>query len=266
MKKISKYLFQHTLLLVILFSISATQASSQSVNSLDEAVVSDNSGDAITADSDAEARPEVLIVGGGSSHNFERWFNLEDSRILADAGANVRYTDDPEYIKELLPELDILYLSNNQSLPDPELRKAIFDFVESGNDLLLVHAAIWYNWSDWPEYNKDLVGGGSRGHDDFGEFEVQVVNDDHPIMENISSSFKITDELYRYEKDESGSEIEVLAKGIEPATGDEFPVVWTVDYGEGQIVCTTLGHDDQAHEHDAYINILKNSLNWLQEN
>lgn len=213
-----------------------------------------------------EDRPEILIVGGGASHNFERWFNLADTKILFDAGANVRYTDDVEYVREILPELDILYLSNNQPLPDPALREAIFDFVESGNDLLLVHAAIWYNWDDWSEYNQKLVGGGSRGHDEFGSFEVQVVNAAHPIMETVPASFQITDELYYFEKDEDGSEIEVLAKGIEPGTGDEFPVVWTVDYGEGQIVCVTLGHDDKAHHHSAYKKILQNALSWFQQN
>lgn len=212
-----------------------------------------------------EGQPEVLIVGGGASHNFERWFNLADSKILSDAGANVRYTDNVEYVREILPELDILYLSNNQPLPDPALREAIFDFVESGNDLLLVHAAIWYNWDDWPEYNQKLVGGGSRGHDEFGSFEVEVVNADHPIMKTVPASFQITDELYYFEEDKDGSGVEVLAKGVEPGTGDEFPVVWTVDYGEGQIVCITLGHDDKAHHHSAYKKILQNTLSWFQQ-
>lgn len=213
-----------------------------------------------------EERPEILIVGGGGSHDFERWFNLEDSRILSDAGANVRYTDNVEYIKEILPELDILYLSNNQPLPDPELREAIFDFVESGNDLLLGHAATWYNWNDWPEYNQKLVGGGSQGHDEFGSFEVQVANADHPVMQSVPASFQITDELYYFKKDKNGSSVDVLAKGVEPGTGDEFPVVWAVDYGEGKIVCVTLGHDDKSHRHSAYITILQNSLSWFQQN
>src|SRR5699024_1557865 len=205
------------------------------------------------------------IVGGGGSHNFERWFNLEDSKILTHAGANVRYTSEVEYVKEMLPELDILYLSNNQPLPDPELREAIFEFVESGNDLLLVHAATWHNWEDWPEYNSSLVGGGSRGHDEFGNFEVHVEQVDHPIMEGVPDSFEITDELYYFEKDSEGSEIQVLAKGIEPGTGNEFPVVWTVNYGDGKIACITLGHDDKAHHHSAYRKMLQNAFSWFQE-
>lgn len=209
---------------------------------------------------------DILIVGGGTHHNFDRWFNLEDSKILSEVGAETRYTEYPGNIKDILPEIDILYLSNNQPLPDPDLRQSIFDFVESGNDLLLVHPAIWYNWDDWPEYNQKLVGGGSNSHPPYGEFEVQVVDPEHPVMNSVSGTFTIKDELYRFEKDEDGSDIHVLAKGIEPGTGDEYPVVWTVDYGEGQIICITLGHDRESHTHEAYKSILQNSIKWLNNN
>ncbi len=208
----------------------------------------------------------VLIVGGGTHHNFDRWFNLEDSKILAEVGAEARYTEYPENIQEVLPEVDILYLSNNQPLPDAGLRESIFDFVESGNDLLLVHAAIWYSWEDWPEYNQKLVGGGSNSHPPYGEFEVEVVDSGHPVMNAVPETFTIKDELYRFEKDDEGSDIHVLAKGIEPDTGDEYPVAWTVDYGEGRIVCITLGHDGEAHTHEAYKTIIQNSIEWLNEN
>lgn len=75
----------------------------------------------------------------------------------------------------------------------------------------MVHPAIWYNWSDWPEYNRDLVGGGSRSHPPFGDFEVRVTDPDHPVMASVPERFTIKGELYRFEKDEEGSDIQVLA-------------------------------------------------------
>src|SRR5690625_5610261 len=96
--------------------------------------------------------PAVLIVGGHADHDFDRWFNQEDTSILRNAGAQVSYTDDPDAIAGQLNQLDILFLSNNQPLPDPELQESIHDFVRQGNSLLLVHAAIWYNWrAAWRE-------------------------------------------------------------------------------------------------------------------
>ena len=207
----------------------------------------------------------VLIVGGGMHHDFERWFNEEDQKIISETGASVSYTDKPNEILPELSGLDILYLSNNQPLPDPDLRDAIFEFVEAGNGLLLVHPAVWYNWEDWPEYNRDLVGGGSRSHPPYGEFEVNVTKTDHPLMAGVPGQFTIKDELYRFEEDPDGTDIHVLANGLEEETGTEYPVVWTSEYGQGRIVGITLGHDGEAHLHPAYITLLQNSIKWLTE-
>jgi type 1 glutamine amidotransferase len=206
----------------------------------------------------------TLIVGGGSSHDFDRWFNREDSMILQATGKGaVSYTDKPESILPLLRNLDALYLSNNQPLTNAELREGIVHFADAGKGLLLVHPAIWYNWKDWPEYNRGLVGGGSRSHDKYGEFEVTVVEPAHPIVAGVPKTFKITDELYRFEKDPEGTPILVLATGKEPSSGKTYPILWIVQHPKGRIVCNTLGHDGQAHQHQAYKTILQNSLLWV---
>ena len=163
----------------------------------------------------------------------------------------------------MIKDIDVLYLSSNQPLPDPALRKAILDFAESGKGLLLVHPALWYNWKDWPEYNRALAGGGARSHDRFGEFEVTVADPSHPIMSGVPASFKIADELYHFEPDKEGSPIQVLATGKSPLTGKTFPVVWIVKHSKARIACVTLGHDGQAHQHPAFKSILGNALAWV---
>ncbi|MEX2641043.1 MAG: ThuA domain-containing protein [Balneolales bacterium] len=206
----------------------------------------------------------VLILGGGEHHDFDTWFNLADSTTLAATGTRVRYTDDPGTVLPGLESTDVLYMNNNQPLEDPSLRQGIFNFTGSGNGLLLVHAATWYSWPDWPEFNRDLVGGGANGHGPLGEFEVKVVDHDHPVMQSVPDTFRITDELYRFEKDEDGPDIHVLAVGIEPGTGNEYPVAWTLGHGDGRVVCITLGHDGDSHEHEAYTAMLKNSIGYLK--
>ena len=209
------------------------------------------------------AATRVLIVGGGSSHDFDRWFNQEDSKTLSAGGkATVKYTNKPEEILPALKDLDALYLSNNQPMKDAALRKAIFDFADAGKGLLLVHPALWYNWPDWPEYNRTLVGGGARSHDKYGEFEVRVENSRHPLMAGVPGSFKITDELYHFEPDKDGAAIEVLAIGKNPQTGKTYPSVWIVKHAKARILCIALGHDGAAHEHPAYQTILRNALKW----
>jgi type 1 glutamine amidotransferase len=205
----------------------------------------------------------VLIVGGGSSHDFEKWFNQADSQILTEAGFRVRYTGQPPELETLLKETDILYLANNQPLPAGKVREEVFNFSKKG--LLLVHPALWYNWKDWPEYNSKLVGGGSRGHDKYGPFEVTVTEPNHPVMAGVDAKFSITDELYYSEKDPQGSPIQVLATGQSPISGKAFPVVWITDFQGAKVVCITLGHDGKAHQHPAYKKLLANSVKWLSQ-
>lgn len=219
---------------------------------------------ACSAGSGSESAPSatrVLIVGGGSSHDFAKWFDAGDAATLSAAGAEVDYTDVPADILPAIAELDVLYLSNNQPLPDPELRNAIFEMVDAGKGLIVGHAASWYNWEDWPEYNRVLVGGGARGHREYGEFEVRVTMPDHPIMRDVPASFTLEDELY-YVVPEAGADLTVLAEAREPETDAVYPIVWTRRHGNGRIVVNTLGHDGAAHEHPAYQRILENSLRW----
>jgi len=211
--------------------------------------------------------PTVLIVGGNQDHDFDRWFNQEDSNTISETGASVSYTNNPGAIRSKLPGLDILYLSNNQPLSDPNLHDEIHDFVESGKGLLLIHAATWYIWQDeWPEYYTEFIGGGTRSHPPLGEFEVNLVNQEHPVVEGVPERFTIVDELYRFQRDEQATDMEVLAVGIEAETGEEYPVVWTVENGDGRVVIITLGHDGDAHQHDVYQKMLKNSIQWLTAN
>src|SRR6266536_3028235 len=139
--------------------------------------------------------------------------------MSAGGRAAVRYTDKPDDILSSLTDQDVLYLSNNQPMTNPALGKAIFDFADAGHGLLLVHPALWYNWADWPEYNRALVGGGARSHDKYGEFEVTVDAPEHPLMAGVAKTFKITDELYHFEPDKEGKPILVLAYGNNLATG-----------------------------------------------
>jgi putative membrane-bound dehydrogenase-like protein len=206
---------------------------------------------------------KVLIVGGGSSHDFERWFNVADTKMLSATGKfAVKYTDQVDTVLPALKEIDVLNLCLNKAFNPPGLREGIFEFANAGKGLVLVHAAGWYNWPDWPEYNRVLISGGSRGHDRLGEFEVTVTEPGHPVMANVPATFTIRDELYNFIPDEKGSERQVLATGKSPNNGKVHPVVWITKHPKARIVCITLGHDDKAHDLPAYQTLLQNALIW----
>jgi putative membrane-bound dehydrogenase-like protein len=206
---------------------------------------------------------KVLIVGGGSSHDFNKWFNQADSETLSQGGfAKVEYTDDISSVLPKLKDIDVLYLSTNQPIKDSELQKAIFDHVNSGKGLVLVHPALWYNWNDWPEYNLQLVGGGAHSHERYGPFEVTVTDTNHPIMQGVSPTFKVDDELYRDQFDPKGNATTVLAKATVPNSEKTYPSIWVTQNPKGRIACIALGHDGATHNDPNYKTILRNAVKW----
>jgi len=207
---------------------------------------------------------KILTVGGGGSHDFLKYFGIADGKVLNDTGKNfVDYTENISEISTKLKNADVLYMTNNQPYSE-EAQNAIMKFANSGKSILIQHPSVWYNWKDWPEFNKELVGGGSESHEKLQEFEVQVLKPNHPIMKGVPNKFNIIDELYRWKKDPEGTSIEVLAIGKGLESGEEFPVVWIVKHPKAKIVGNTLGHDDRAHNLKAYQTILKNSLDWVK--
>lgn len=221
-----------------------------------------------SADASAEFKwtpgtTHVLILGGGSSHDFERYFNRADSATLSSMDkVSVNYTSKPSDVTGALKDVDVLYQSSNQDMKDPALRKAIFDFANAGHGLVLVHPGLWYNWKDWPEYNSVLIGGGARSHDRYGEFEVVVKEPNNPIMAGVPATFKLSDELYHSEIDTNGTPIEVLAEARNLTTGKTYPSIWIVKHPKARIVCIALGHDAAAHDLQAYKTILENAVKW----
>ena len=217
----------------------------------------------------AEEKPDpkknpikVLMVGGDASHDFDKWYKEVDVATLEKNGlTELTYTDDTDNIKDYLDDIDVLFLANNKAIPDPLTRKAIFDFAAAGKGIVIAHAGMWYSWRDWPEYNRELVSGGSRGHNRYGEFDVKLTEIKHPVTKGVPSQFTLKDELYYQKVDEKGPGIDVLAYASNADT-EPFPSVYIVKHAQAKIVGIVLGHDAASHELEAYQTLIRNAVKW----
>ena len=209
---------------------------------------------------------KALLIGGGASHDYEKWFNQANSKLLNESGRyTARYFEPQELTLDLVKSADVLMISANKAFPDRAVREAIFAHVEGGKGLVLLHPGLWYNWKEWSEFNRQLAGGGSRGHDRYGEFEVRVTQPDHALVKGVPASFPISDELYYFEPDASGTPTESLAEAHSTRRNKTYPQVFVVKHPEARIVGITLGHDGKAHEHPAFQRLILNALDWVQE-
>jgi type 1 glutamine amidotransferase len=211
----------------------------------------------------AAGKIRVLIVGGGTSHDFDRWYKQVDAATLERDGlCAVVYTSNTDSIPQYLKTADVLYLVTNQPV-NTESRKAIFDFVNAGKGLVLGHPALWYNWLDWVDYNLKLVSGGANKHDPYGSFDEDIVNPNHPVTKGVEQHFKLKDERYHYAVDPSGPGIEVLATNHVAGNVIVYPSVFVVKNRQARIVGIALGHDEGSHNIAPYQTLLRNAVKWV---
>jgi type 1 glutamine amidotransferase len=217
----------------------------------------------------APGKTKVLIIGGGSSHNFGQFFGSTDGATLTAAGFSVNYTEDRDQAAAEIGKADVAVISvNRQFFDTPEYRKALFDFAAAGKGLVMLHPGTWYGFAQWSELNARIVGGGARGHDRIAAFSVNAVKPEHPIMKGVPASFTVEDELYylnaEAEKVPPGTAaIEVLA---ETSPSVKFmkphPAVWTTSHPTARIVGITLGHDQRVHDLEPFKTLLVNAVRW----
>jgi type 1 glutamine amidotransferase len=205
----------------------------------------------------------VLIVGGGTSHDFDKWYRNADAATLRDNGlCTVTYTNNTDSIGAYLAAADVLYLVTNQDISIAN-RKAIFDFAEAGKGIILGHPALWYNYKDWPEYNLQLVSGGASAHDRYGSFDEEIVNTDHPVTKGVEKMFTLKDERYHYVIDPKGPGIEVLANNHVVGSNVVYPSIFVIKNPKARIVGLALGHDSESHDIKPYKTILRNAVRWV---
>jgi putative membrane-bound dehydrogenase-like protein len=214
-------------------------------------------------------KTKVLLIGGGSSHDFATFFGGTDSATLKAAGFSVHYTEDRDQAASELAKADVAVISVNRKFFDiPAYRKALFDFAAEGKGIIMLHPGTWYGFVGWPELNAQIVGGGARGHDKIHPFDVKALKPDHPVMQGVPASFTVEDELYYVnaepDKTPAGTApIEVLA---ETSPSDKFqkphPSVWITKHDKARIVGIALGHDARTHDLEPYKKLLSNAVKW----
>ena len=218
----------------------------------------------------AAGKAKVLIIGGGSSHDFGRFFGGTDRATIEAAGFSVNYTEDRDQAAAEIGNADVAVISvNRQFFDTPAYRKALFDFAAAGKGLVMLHPGTWYGFAQWPELNATIVGGGARGHDRIARFSVNATKPDHAVMKGVPASFEVEDELYyvNAEADKippGTASIEVLAETSPSVRFKQpHPAVWITRHPTARIVGIALGHDERVHDHQAFKTLLANAVTWV---
>jgi type 1 glutamine amidotransferase len=223
------------------------------------------------ATSAANKRVKVLLVTGIEYHNWretapqiaKQLASCPDIAVTLETNFNVLCSDE-------IFKYDVLFFNfwnsrdDSPSLDDDLALSNIEKFLDSGKGIVVYHLAIGVF-----ETHKDRIEGiigrvydrSLPGHDPFREFEVDIVERDHPIMKSVPD-FKILDELYTCFALE-GRPIQVLAKATSINVNKPFPMAFLYKYGKGDVFTTVLGHDLRALQSQEFVTMLRNAVLWL---
>ncbi|MBT9332374.1 ThuA domain-containing protein [Paracidobacterium acidisoli] len=162
--------------------------------------------------------------------------------------------------------------------------KAVEDFIRSGKGMVAIHGVLYgpffgqaggtpteprrLEGEPWQAFT-DMVGMtwdiNNIGHAKRHVFVVQWVDRDSPVDKGLPPTFVANDELYH--KIDLKPTAHVLASAFDDpnnpgGTGKTEPAVWTVNYGQGRVMVTVLGHDLLAMTQPGFMDLLARGTEW----
>jgi uncharacterized protein len=251
------------------------------------------------------AKIKLLIIEGVSNHDWKHRLALVREILARDGSFEVEVSITPSAAND--PAWDawrpdfskfdvVLSAYNNLGGKPPwprEVQLAFEKYVRNGGGFYVYHEAN-NSFAEWPEYNQ-MIGLGWRkkdfgsaivvradeslqvippgegddtGHGDRADVVVHQLGE-HPIHAGLPRAWKAADiEVYRYARGPA-TNLTVLAYATDAQTQLQFPIEWTVRYGEGRVFVSTYGHvwagqnDPKGIKCAAFQTIMVRALKWL---
>ncbi len=201
---------------------------------------------------------------------------------------------DPDFKPDFAKYDVVINNFGHGAAPWPDATNAAFQkYVAAGGGLVILHAAD-NSFGSWDEYNKMIGLGGwgdrneksgpyvyfdaqekmvvdnspgkSGSHGSQHEFSVIVRDSEHPITKGLPKSWLHTkDELYGQLRGPAQN-MKILATSYSAkdkgGTDRHEPMIMTIDYGQGRVFHTPMGHATYSMECVGFITVLLRGTDW----
>jgi len=186
-------------------------------------------------------------------------------------------SDDPSiFTAEKIKTFDVLVFSNtNNETFDTDAQKKVFkDYINNGGGFVGIHS-VCGSERKWPWFRANL-GGKFVRHPKLQEFDLKVIDHDHPSTSFLGDIWKWEDECYFM--NHLNPDIHVLLaadlrtiddskKAEYPGEifGNYFPLCWYHEFEGGRQWYTALGHKPEYYKDETFRKHLAGGIKWAMK-
>ena len=156
--------------------------------------------------------------------------------------------------------------TNNQIFDNPEQQAALQAYLRAGGGVAAIHSACG-SMRSWPWFWA-LIGGSFVRHPKLQEFDVKVVDHNHPSTRFLGETWRVLDEFYFLR--DMPADLHVLLAGDltklvdpkKPAGQRTSPLAWFHEHEGGRSWYTALGHRKEVYQDPTFRQHILGGILW----
>ena len=207
----------------------------------------------------------LIVYGGWDGHEPEAISGVFAAG-LKKRGFEVELSDTLEVFLEVekLKAFDLIVPHWTMGSMTYEQSLGIAEAVRSGVGFAGVHGGAGDAFRDQPEF-QFVVGGQFVFHPPMLQYEIRILDAEHPITKGIDSPFTYYSEQYYMHVDPA---IHILAETPFDLEGKvvNMPCIWTKTFGKGRVFYCALGHVSQEFtDFPQVLEMIMRGMVWAAE-